>query len=49
VEAPETLDAIAASLGVSRERVRQIEARGLTRIRKALEAAGVQGAASFFG
>lgn len=48
-EAPETLDAIAASLGVSRERVRQIEARGLSRVRKALEAAGVRGAAAFFG
>jgi RNA polymerase sigma factor (sigma-70 family) len=48
-ETPETLDAIAASLGVSRERVRQIEARGLARVRKALQAAGVQGASAFFG
>lgn len=46
---PETLDSIAASLGVSRERIRQIEARGLTRIRKALEAAGIRGASTFFG
>jgi len=48
-ESPETLDAIAASLGVSRERVRQIEARGLLRVRKALEAAGVKSVAAFFG
>jgi RNA polymerase sigma factor (sigma-70 family) len=48
-ESPETLDAIAASLGVSRERVRQIEARGLSRVRKALEAAGIKSATAFFG
>lgn len=48
-ETPETLDSIAASLGVSRERVRQIEFRGLSRVRKALEAAGVRGVAAFFG
>lgn len=39
---PETLKVIGADLGISRERVRQLEARALKKIRKALEDRGYQ-------
>ncbi len=44
----ETLDAIAADMGVSRERIRQIETRGMRRIKEALTGHGVQTASDFY-
>jgi RNA polymerase primary sigma factor len=41
-EPPETLEAIGQRLGVSRERVRQIEAAGLRKLRALLRARGVE-------
>jgi RNA polymerase primary sigma factor len=41
-DAPETLEAIGQRLGVSRERVRQIEAAGLRKLRALLRARGVE-------
>jgi RNA polymerase sigma factor (sigma-70 family) len=43
-DAPETLEAIGARLGLSRERVRQIEAAGLRKLRALLAARGVHDA-----
>lgn len=47
-EPPATLDTLSASLGISRERVRQIELRSLKKIRAALEEAGIKSAGDFF-
>ena len=43
-DAPETLEAIGARLGLSRERVRQIEGAGLRKLRALLAARGVHDA-----
>lgn len=43
-ESPETLDAIGKRLSLSRERVRQIEASGLRKLRALLAARGIEGA-----
>jgi RNA polymerase primary sigma factor len=41
-EAPMTLESIGQRLGVTRERVRQIEASALQKLRRRLEARGVE-------
>jgi RNA polymerase sigma factor (sigma-70 family) len=41
-EAPQTLEAIGRRMGVTRERVRQIEASALQKLRRRLEARGIQ-------
>lgn len=46
-EPPETLEAIGRGLGLTRERVRQIEAAGLRKLRALLAARGVDGADLF--
>jgi len=46
-EAPLTLDAVGQRLGLSRERVRQVEATGLKKLRALLEARGVDPADLF--
>ena len=45
----ETLEAVGARLGITRERVRQIEAKALERIRLALAREGVHSAAQLLG
>ena len=44
----DTLDVIGESLGISRERVRQLEIRGLRKIKEALSAAGIHSSTTFF-
>ena len=45
---PETLDALSRRYSISRERVRQIEMRARTQVRRALKRDGINGAASLF-
>ena len=40
-EAPQTLEAIGRRMGITRERVRQIEASALQKLRRRLEARGI--------
>ena len=46
---PQTLDTIGRSFGVTRERIRQIEAKSLEKLRKILEATDIMGRAAVAG
>jgi len=45
---PQTLDTIGRSFGVTRERIRQIEAKSLDKLRKMLQACETRGTAENF-